>query len=195
MQRKHRLWLQLCYKLARKFASGNWVEVSKKVPPAISDLTPPLLIFGYGNPSRGDDALGPVLLERLEVLDLPDVELLTDFQLQVEHALDLQDRKKLLFVDASVSCMTPYIFSRLQAEKDASFTSHVMSPMALLHAYQNLYGTPPPAYLLQIRGERFELGEPLSPKAVANLDASLDLVKKLCSNRTSHDWEKFVSHE
>jgi hydrogenase maturation protease len=161
---------------------------------AISDLTPSLLIFGYGNPSRGDDALGPVLLERLELLDLPDVELLTDFQLQVEHALDLQDRKKLLFVDASVSCTTPYTFSRLQAENDASFTSHVMSPMALLHAYQNLYGTPPPAYLLQIRGERFELGEPLSPEAAANLDASLDLVKRLCSNRT-FAWEKFVNHE
>lgn len=167
----------------------------KKIPPAISNQTPPLLIFGYGNPSRGDDALGPLLLERLEALGLPDIELLTDFQLQVEHALDLQNRERVLFVDANVSCTPPYIFSQLQAEKDASFTSHVMSPMALLHAYRNLYGPHPPAYLLEIRGERFELGEPLSPKAAANLGASLDLVKRLCQNCTSHAWEYFLSHE
>lgn len=70
-----------------------------------------------------------------------------------------------------------------------------MSPMALLHAYQNLYGIPPPAYLLQIRGEHFELGEPLSPAAAANLDASFELVSRLCSNLDLRSWEKFVNHE
>jgi Ni,Fe-hydrogenase maturation factor len=102
--------------------------VPKKIQSAISDLTPPLLIFGYGNPSRGDDALGPLLIVCLEALDLPNVELLTDFQLQIEHALDLQNRERVLFVDASISCAPPYSFSRLNARKDASFTSHVMSP-------------------------------------------------------------------
>lgn len=154
-----------------------------------------MLIFGYGNPSRGDDALGPMLLERLEVLDLAHIELLTDFQLQVEHALDLQNRERVLFADASVSCAAPYAFSRLQAGKDASFTSHVMSPMALLHAYQNLYGAPPPAYLLEIRGQQFELGEPLSLEAAANLDVSFDFVKRLCSDLSLRAWEKYVNHE
>ena len=95
----------------------------------------------------------------------------------------------------SVSCGVPYAFSRLQAGKDASFTSHVMSPMALLHAYQNLYGPPPPAYLIEIRGERFELGEPLSPRAAANLEVSFDLVRRLCLNLDLCAWEKFVNHE
>jgi hydrogenase maturation protease len=169
--------------------------VPKKDSASISDLTPSLLIFGYGNPSRGDDALGPLLIECLEALGLPNVELLTDFQLQIEHALDLQSRDRVLFVDAGVSCARPYVFSRLNARKDASFTSHVMSPMALLHAYQNLYGIPPPAYLLQVRGERFELGEPLSLQARINLDASFHLVRRLCSNLDLRAWEKFVNHE
>ena len=68
----------------------------------------PILIFGYGNPSRGDDAIGPLLIERLEILNLPDVDLLTDFQLQVEHALDLRGRERVLFVDASHVCQDPY---------------------------------------------------------------------------------------
>ena len=32
-------------------------------------LTAPILIIGIGNPSRGDDALGPLLIERLEALN------------------------------------------------------------------------------------------------------------------------------
>ena len=50
----------------------------------------PILIFGYGNLSRGDDALGPLLLEYIEDhCDLSTIELLVDFQLQIEHALDI----------------------------------------------------------------------------------------------------------
>ena len=35
--------------------------------------TPPLLLLAVGNPSRGDDALGPCLLERLAATQLLDV--------------------------------------------------------------------------------------------------------------------------
>lgn len=156
-------------------------------------MTAPLLIFGYGNPSRGDDALGPLLLVRLEALSLPYVELLTDFQLQVEHALDLQNRKCVLFIDASVSCTAPYAFSRLHAQKDTTFTSHVMSPMAVLHTYGELYGNPPPAYLLEVRGECFDLGESLGSEAYANLEAAFDLLRKLCSRPDASGWEQFVT--
>jgi hydrogenase maturation protease len=149
----------------------------------------PLLIFGYGNPSRGDDAVGPVLLEWLEGLKLPHVELLTDFQLQVEHALDLQDRETVLFIDASVSCAPPYVFSRLRPRKDPSYSSHVMSPAALLDAYRAIYGNPPPAYLLQVRGGRFELGEALSSEASANLEAAFNFLRELRSRPDLREWE------
>ena len=152
---------------------------------------PPLLVFGYGNPSRGDDALGPLLLERLEALNLPHVELLTDFQLQVEHALDLHGREKVLFIDASVSCTAPYSFSHLQPQKDTSYSSHVMSPAAVLHAYQDMYGTPPSAYLLEVRGKRFELGASLSPEASSNLDAAFSLLQELCARPDLRAWSSF----
>ena len=34
-------------------------------------LTAPTLVFGWGNASRGDDALGPLFIERLRALALP----------------------------------------------------------------------------------------------------------------------------
>jgi hydrogenase maturation protease len=153
-------------------------------------LNEPLLIFAYGNPSRGDDALGPLLIENLKILNLKGIEMLTDFQLQVEHAYDLQGRERVLFIDASISCEAPYTFSRLFAQKDPSYTTHVMSPMAVMHVYQELYGDPPPSYLLQVRGESFELGESLSPQAEVNLQSSLDLLRRLCSESNLQEWDR-----
>ncbi|MBU0752208.1 MAG: hydrogenase maturation protease [Gammaproteobacteria bacterium] len=134
----------------------------------------PLLIFGWGNPSRGDDALGPLFIERLEAMDLPGVECLTDFQLQVEHALDLENRSRILFVDASLDGAAPFAVSPLDANRDTSFSTHAMSPAAVMQVYEELHDeAPPPCTLLAIRGERFELGEALSTNAAANLDAAL----------------------
>lgn len=152
----------------------------------------PLLIFSYGNPSRGDDAIGPLLIEHLESLNLENTEILTDFQLQVENAYDLQGRERVLFIDASISCEAPYRFSRLFAQKDPSYTTHVMSPMAVMHVYQELYGEPPPSYLLQVRGESFELGASLSPEAEINLKASFDLLRRLCAEFNLQEWDRLA---
>lgn len=142
----------------------------------------PILIIGIGNPSRGDDALGPLAIERLEGLALPDVELLTDFQLQVEYALDLQGRARVIFVDAAESGPEPYAFDPVTARQDTSYSSHELSPAAVLHAYERLFGPPPEAHCLAIRGYQFDLGTPPSPAAQANLDAAIDhLLRQLAA--------------
>ncbi|RLJ61660.1 hydrogenase maturation protease [Sulfurisoma sediminicola] len=134
----------------------------------------PILIFGWGNPSRGDDALGPLFVERIEALGLAGVECQTDFQLQVEHALDLENRHRILFVDASIEAPAPFAVTALEASRDASFSTHAMTPEAVMQVYVELHDEPPaPCTLLAICGERFELGEPLSPGAAAHLDAAL----------------------
>jgi hydrogenase maturation protease len=137
-------------------------------------VTAPILVFGWGNPSRGDDALGPLFVERIEAMRLPHVECLTDFQLQVEHALDLQGRQRVLFVDASMSATAPFAVSALRPRRDASFTSHALSPEAVLQAYRDVERRePPPAWLVAIHGDRFDLGSGLSAAAADNLAAAL----------------------
>lgn len=144
-----------------------------------------VLVLGWGNPSRGDDALGPELVRRLEAL-APERTgwrqhaFLTDFQLQPEHALDLAQHDLVLFADASVAAGEPYTFSRVQPERDASFTSHALSPSALLAVHRQLFGgEAPEAYLLALRGEAFELGQALSAPARGRLEAALALAVKL----------------
>ena len=120
----------------------------------------PLLVIAVGNPSRGDDALGPALLDALaEALRGPlgqalqaqgrapqaEVELLGDFQLQVEHALDLAGRRAVLFIDASLApvpegaALTP-----LQAADGDPPMSHALRPQALLAVARRVLPAPPP---------------------------------------------------
>ena len=133
------------------------------------------LVIGIGNPSRGDDALGPLAVERLEALGLPDVEFLTDFQLQVEYLLDVDGRKEVIFIDAAVeAAVESFAFLPVRPQADVSFSSHALSPQAVLAAYVRHYGrAPPPSRALAIRGSNFELGEGLSDTARANLEAAL----------------------
>jgi len=151
-----------------------------------------VLIFAWGNPSRGDDALGPALVERIGAR-LPahpewgEVVLLTDFQLQPEHALDLVGHGRVLFVDANVSCVPPYFFGRLQPQAGFGYSTHAMQPEALLAVFRQITGRePPPAWLLTIRGQGFELGEPISAGAQAHLAAAVAFVESLLSG----DWQR-----
>jgi hydrogenase maturation protease len=137
-------------------------------------MTAPLLILGWGNLSRGDDALGPQFLALLRQQLPPElsaqVEWLDDFQLQVEHALDLVGRHAVLMVDASLSAVAPFEVSQPLPRRDPSYTSHALSPQALLQVFTDLQGgAPPPTTLLAIRGEAFELGEPMGVAAQAHL--------------------------
>lgn len=140
---------------------------------------PPLLVFGWGNPSRGDDALGPLFIERLTEraqgqIEAGRLECLTDFQLQVEHALDLVGRERVLLVDAAVGLSTPFTVGSVLPVPGASFTTHALAPGALLQVFCELQrAEPPPCTQLAIRAGRFELGEPPGAQALADLEAAL----------------------
>ena len=149
----------------------------------------PTLIFTWGNPSRGDDALGPAMYDLLQSEIYNGVDLLTDFQLQIEHAIDLEGRERVLFLDASTSASAPFEFIRIQPEQDASYTTHAMSPQALLSVYRQVNGcAPPPAWLLSIRGYEFGLGLPLSTAANSNLLAAFNHIKSLLDPAQSAEW-------
>lgn len=143
-------------------------------------MIPPLLVFAIGNESRGDDALAPLLVRQLEAAGLPrQVEVVEDYQLQVEHVTDLAERHAVLFVDADMSCDAPFHFSSITAAQDNSYTSHAMSPFALLHTYRQVYRVDAPdSFLLRIRGYGFELGDDLSKEAKENLAQALAKVRE-----------------
>ncbi len=156
--------------------------------PAAS-ATPPILLFAVGNPSRGDDALGPLLLARLADAASPTLEMLTDFQLQIEHTLDLRQRRLVLFVDASVAPGPALRLTRLHPARERAYTSHALAPAALLKLYREIHDAAPPAcFQLAIAGHQFALGAPLSGQAEANLRHAERLVRGLLQRPEPDEW-------
>ena len=157
-----------------------------------------LLVLAWGNPSRGDDALGPTFAECAKAelaAGIHSVEFQTDFQLQPEHATDLKGRDVVLFVDASTTCQAPFTFTSISLAHDPSFTTHAMSPAALLAAYHDAFRSdPPPAYLLAIRGEHFVLGEPLSATAIRHLDAAVAFFIERLARTPTLEWNRLAHY-
>ena len=131
----------------------------------------PTLVLAVGNPSRGDDAAGPWLADQLDQwlsqsgISLQDqVEVLCDQQLMVEHALDLVDRQRVLFIDAAAQLPTAFCWTRVSpSPAGPAVSSHQCTPAQLLQLCADTLNAPvPPCWLLSVRGEGFELGAPVS---------------------------------
>ena len=147
---------------------------------------PPVLVIAVGNPSRGDDALGPELAARLEAMALPGVEVITEFQLQVENALDLVGRERVVFVDAGTGTPAPFDLRRTGPAAEFLHTSHAISPEAVLATYEKITGgAAPESWVLCVRGESFELGEPLTPVAASHLEAAWLRLLAICAPEPS----------
>ena len=157
-------------------------------------MSAPVVVFAVGNPSRGDDAIGPVLCGRLarwlEAAGLAaQFELIEDFQLQIEHALDLQGRQLALFVDAGIDTVAPFTFQRIVPASGIAHTTHELPPEAVLQVFRQTEETdPPPAFTLCICGEQFELGQPLTAMAESRVDLAFVLLEQLCRNPDPASW-------
>lgn len=136
-----------------------------------------VLLIGYGNPGRGDDGLGPALAERLARRAIPGLHVKTDFQLKVEHTLDVASADLVVFADAQMDRPTPFDVTPTQADKTADIASHDLTPGAVLSLAALLFGAAPEAYILGLTGVRFgHLEDELSAQAKQNLRLAEDFV-------------------
>lgn len=132
---------------------------------------PSTLILGYGNPGRLDDGLGPALADEVGALNLSGVTVLSDYQLSAEHAAELLNHDRVVFVDAAVEIEEPFILHQLLPRAAVSFTTHSMRPEVVLSLAIETLGWHGEGYLLGIRGHEFnEYDERLSAEARENLD-------------------------
>ncbi|TAN52422.1 MAG: hydrogenase maturation protease [Methylococcaceae bacterium] len=160
----------------------------------------PFLIFAVGNESRGDDALGPLLLRAIGGLiesgSIPDqYELIEDFQLQVEHVLDMDERQAVLFIDAGQQTPAPFHFYRAKPQIQIGHSTHALAPEALLPVFEQVLGkAAPPAYVLCVRGDSFELGAGLTPQAHDHYAAALAFVKRLLNQPADEAWDTASMH-
>ena len=159
-------------------------------------MPPATVVFAVGNRSRGDDAIAPLLLERLaswlaHTGQSDGFALIEDYQLQIEHALDLRGKRLALFIDAGWRTRSPLAFYAIGAERGAaSGATHQLPPQGVLQVYRKVVqAEPPPAFVLCVRGDRFELGEGLSVSARANAESAWLQLMRLCGRAEAAHWQ------
>jgi hydrogenase maturation protease len=154
-----------------------------------------VLVFGYGNPGRLDDGLGPLFAEELGKLGLTGVNVDSNYQLSVEDAAAIAEHDYVVFVDADVSCPEPFRFQRVVPRAHLSFSSHSISAEALMAMAEELLSSKAEAFLLGIRGYEFnEFEERISPKAGRNLiDALAFMQRALEDGDLSGHAERFAT--
>ncbi len=151
---------------------------------------PDITIFAWGNLSRGDDGVGPMLASRIGMLGNPGIALVEDMQLQIEHTTDICANVPVLFVDASVAIEHGFTVEKLAAAPDPSVSTHALSPAALLYLYETTTGqAAPPAYQLHIAASNFELGDSLSDETYLAVDAAWRFLRRLLA-QPGDSWQQ-----
>ncbi|MBZ5725453.1 MAG: hydrogenase maturation protease [Acidobacteriia bacterium] len=123
-----------------------------------------LLIIGYGNQLRGDDAAGQRAAGRLAKRGFDAIAV---HQLTPELAERVAAAREVIFIDASAEVAPGSIAVEpvYPGEAAPSVLEHHASPAGLLLLARDVYGATPAAKLISVGGERFELGEPMSARA------------------------------
>jgi len=135
-----------------------------------------VLIYGYGNPGRRDDGMGIKITEMAEewkkAHDLYQIDIDSNYQLNVEDAEKVSRYDLVIFVDASQEAdLTNFRLTEVEPnDQKVEFTMHAVSPAYIIHLCQKLFDKKPQARLLSIKGYRWEFQEGLSDSALLNLE-------------------------
>ena len=144
-----------------------------------------VLIFGYGNPGRQDDALGVLLAEKMERWatenNLDSIQFDSNYQLNIEDSLTISEYDMVIFADASVEQIVNYTLTKVIPSQKTEFTMHAMSPAFVLHLCHSLYKKYPVTYLLHIKGVGFELKEGLTTAGETNLRLAFEFLTQAFS--------------
>jgi hydrogenase maturation protease len=145
-----------------------------------------ILVYGYGNPGRQDDALGIRLTENIEqwILQekIPNVETDYNYQLNIEDSERISQSDVVIFADASIENINDYLYTQVNPdEATIEFTMHAVSPAFVLDLCKKLYGKCPSTYLLHIKGYEWEFMEGLTEDALLNLAKATEFIKEKIS--------------
>jgi hydrogenase maturation protease len=142
-----------------------------------------ILIYGYGNPGRQDDGLGNLFVEKAkqwaqsEGLDYITFD--SNYQLNIEDAAEIAGKDIVVFVDASIEDIEEFELTPITPGSKVEFSMHSVSPAFVVKLCQDIYPEIPKAYLLHLKGYRWEFMEGITQKALQNMEAAFEFMKPL----------------
>jgi len=103
-----------------------------------------------------------------------EIELDTNYQLNIEDAEQIAGYDVVYFVDATIEPIEQYSLTKVEpSDAKVEFTMHAVSPAFVLDLCRKLFGKAPETWLLHLKGYEWEFEEKLSTKASQNLEAAL----------------------
>lgn len=146
------------------------------------------VVIGIGNRDRADDALGLVVIDRLQSDHPPGVRLAIA-RGDILKVLDLfEGAHKVIMIDAMCSGTEPGHVLRLEATDAAvklqleNFAStHTVNLAETIELARALGKLPPRLIVYGVEAKDFTLGNGLSPAVEAALEGLMTLVRKECA--------------
>lgn len=144
-------------------------------------LESPILVIGYGSQLRSDDAVGPRVADAIEQMNLPGVAVISRHQLTPELAQAVSTAELVIFVDAADASLTERVtVSPVELAATGEFPAHKCDPSSLLAVSDCVFGQSPTAWCVAVPCENFDIGEELSPLAIAGIGTATLEVERLC---------------
>jgi hydrogenase maturation protease len=139
-----------------------------------------LLVIGYGNELRGDDAVGPKVATEVAGWKMAGVRTLTCHQLTLELAGPISTAARVIFVDAVGAFSKEVSICEIAPAAPASgLMTHVVDPQILLRLAKEVFGRCPKAWWLTVPVENLDFGEKLSPLAQRGLEQALQKIRTM----------------
>jgi hydrogenase maturation protease len=132
-----------------------------------------VLVYGYGNPGRQDDALGIIMTDNIikwiDENEISSIEVDQNYQLNIEDASKIMDFDLVIFVDASVENIDSYKLEEVTPDMKTEFSMHSVSPSFVFGLCREISDASPKVYQLHIKGHEFEFMKEMSHAARENL--------------------------
>jgi len=142
---------------------------------------PKILVYGYGNPGRQDDALGVKLADTInewaERNGYDFIETDSNYQLNIEDASAINGKDLVICADASSEEIDDYLLTRVIPDSKVDFTMHHVNPAYIQYLCNELYQKTPESYVLHIKGYEWEFLGNLTKRAESNLNKASDFLK------------------
>jgi hydrogenase maturation protease len=141
-----------------------------------------VLVIGYGNELRSDDAAGPRAARAVAELNLPGVIALAVPQLTPELAEPLASSLLAIFVDACLADQGQEVEVQpleLSPPHPGAALGHTQDPRGLLNLARTAYARCPASWLVTIPATDFSLGGKLSPQAARGVEQAVPRIVAL----------------
>ena len=152
---------------------------------------PSLLVIGYGDPTHDDNAIVRQVINRVQKLELQNVEVCVAKQLTPELSAKLAKVDYAIFVDACYMERADVKVNNLEAcgleTAGSSGWSHSLPPCSLLALTQSVYGRHPQSWRIEISAQNFETEHHLSHRAhqiILNAVEQIESLINQCRSRT-----------